>query len=155
MTSLGRLSVYALIVLVLLIVLMGFVQATKTYFTVQVGEEIIHPVNLSVEDRVLIQFTVVGETSNTLHFSIIFPNATVRDFEELGDFRYSFICDVEGKFSLNYTNNDQMGNKLVTLNYEIQHYIFGIPQMLFLTLIIALACVGGVVAFVLLGRSYH
>jgi hypothetical protein len=41
----------------------------------------------------------------------------------------------------------------VALNYEIDHYIFGIPQMLFMALIIVLACVGGVAAFVLLGRK--
>lgn len=86
---------------------------------------------LSVEDRVLIQFTIVGETANTLLFTIIFPDAIVEDFGELGDFRYSFICDVEGEFSLNFINNDQMGKKLVTLNYEVQRYISGFSKCSF------------------------
>jgi len=41
----------------------------------------------------------------------------------------------------------------VTLNYEIEHYVFGIPSMLLLALIIVLACIGGVFAFVILGRN--
>jgi hypothetical protein len=155
MANLSRSSVYSLIILALLGVLMGFGQATTTNFTVKGGEEVTCPINLLVEDRVLIQFKVVGETANTLHFSISFPNATVRDFGESGDFSYSFICDVEGEYGLRFMNNDQTENKLVTLNYEVQHYIFGIPQMLFLTIIIVLACIGGVAAFVLMGRPYR
>jgi len=150
-----RLSLYVLIILALLVVLMGLGQATTTNLTVKGGEEVIHPINLVVEDRVLIQFKVVGVTANTLHFSISFPNATVRDFGESGDFSYSFICDVEGEYVLHFVNNDQTENKLVTLNYEVQHYIFGIPQMLFMTIIIVLACIGGVAAFVLMGRTYR
>jgi len=54
---------------------------------------------------------------------------------------------------LHFVNNDQNIEKRVYLNYEIDHYIFGIPQMLFMALIIVLACVGGVFAFVILGRK--
>ena len=153
MANLRKSFVCALITLALLAVLMGLGQATTIQLTVQAGEEITQPVNLVVEDRVLVQFTVDGETANILHFSIIFPNATVRDFGEIGDFSYSFICDVEGEYGLRFTNNDQTEKKLVFLNYEVQHYIFGIPQMLFMVIIIVLACIGGVVAFVLLGKT--
>lgn len=155
MANLRRSPVYILIIVALLAVLMGLGQATTTNLTVQGGEEVTCPINLIVEDRVLIQFTVAGETANTLQFSIIFPNATVRDFGEVGKTSYSFICDVEGEYRLHFINNDQTENKLVTLNYEVQHYIFGIPQMLFLTIIIVLACIGGVAAFVLMGRTYR
>lgn len=156
MTNLRKTQANILIILALFAVfLIGLGQATTTSLTVQAGEEIIHPVNLVVEDRVLIQFTVAGETANTLQFSLIFPNATVRDFGEVGHFSYSFICDVEGEYGLHFTNNDQTENKRVTLNYEAQHYVFGIPQMLFLTIIIVLACIGGVAAFVLMGRTYR
>ena len=154
MTNLRKSQANILIILALFAVLLiGLGQATTTNLTVQAGEEIIHPVNLVVEDRVLIQFTVAGEATNVLHFSIVFPNATVRDFGEVGDFSYSFICDVEGEYGLRFTNNDQTENKLVTLNYEVQHYVFGIPQMLFMVIIVVLACIGGVVAYVLLGKT--
>jgi hypothetical protein len=156
MANLRRSPAYILIIVALLGVLVGCGQATTTRLTVRGGEEVNLPINLVVEDRVLIQFTVavIVGTTKTLHFSMIFPNSTVRDFGEVGTFRNSFICDVEGEYTLQFINNDQTGNKQVTLNYEVQHYVFGIPQMLFMTIIIVLACIGGVVAFVLLGKTY-
>ncbi len=147
-----RTVVYVLIFLALLVFLVGLSQAASTSFRVQSEAELTHPINLVAEDRVLIQYKAVGEDSNTLNFKISFPNATVRDFGTSGDFSYSFICDLEGQYVLHFVNTDQ-SELLVTLNYEIQHYIFGIPQMLFMVLIIVLVCIGGVVAFVLLGRS--
>ena len=154
MANLRRSPVYVLIILALLVVLTGLVQATITTLIVKGGEEVTHPINLSVEDRVLIQYKVVGGT-NTLHFSISFPNATVKDFGELGDFSYSFICDVEGEYVLHFANTDQTEEIRVTLDYQVQHYIFGIPQMLFMAIIVVLACVGGVAAFVSMGRTYR
>ncbi|MBM4400925.1 MAG: hypothetical protein FJ045_03135 [Crenarchaeota archaeon] len=158
MTNLRRTSAYTLIILALLVVLMGLGQAMIANLVVKGGEEVTHPISLVAEDRVLIQFSVavisaVGEPSNTVHFSIVFPNGTVRDFGEVGKTSFSFVCDVEGEYTLHFVNNDAMVDKSVTLNYEIDHYIFGIPQMLFMALIIVLACVGGVFAFVILGRK--
>jgi hypothetical protein len=158
MTNLRRSPIYALIIIALLGVLMGLGQAMTANFMVKGGEEVTHPISLAVEDRVLIQFSVavisaVGEPSYTLHFSIVFPNGTVRDFGEVGQTSYSFICDVEGEYTLHFVNTDATVDKSVTLNYEIDHYIFGIPQMLFMALIIVLACVGGVAVFVMLGRK--
>jgi hypothetical protein len=158
MTNRRRSSVYALIIIALLGVLMGLGQATTTTFTVKGGEEVTYPITLAVEDRVLIQVSVavisaVGEHSNTVHCSIVFPNGTMRDFGEVGQTSFSFICDAKGEYTLHFVNNDQTTEKRVTLNYEIDHYIFGIPQMLFMALIIVLACVGGVFAFVILGRK--
>ena len=156
MANLRRSSVYTLIILALLVVLLiGLGQAMTTNLTVEGGEEVTYPINIIDEDRVLIQFSAVGvvEDSSTLHFSIAFPNETVRDFGEVGKASYSFICDVEGEYTLHFVNNDQTISKLVTLNYEIDHYIFGIPQMFFMVLIIVLACIGGVVAYVLLGKT--
>jgi hypothetical protein len=89
-----------------------------------------------------------------VHSWIVSPNnVTLRDFGEVGQTSFSFVCDVEGEYTLHFVNNEQTAEKRVALNYEIDHYIFGIPQMLFMALIIVLACVGGVAAFVLLGRN--
>ena len=158
MTNLRRSSVYVLIILALLAVLTGLGQAIPASLTVKGGEEVTYPINLVAEDRVLIQFSAVtfstvGEASNTVHFSLVFPNETERDFGEVGQTSYSFVCDVEGEYILHFVNNDAAVDKLVTLNYEIDHYVFGMPQMLFMALIIVLACVGGVFAFVILGRQ--
>jgi hypothetical protein len=143
-----------LIILALLTVIIGSCQAVTASFTVKSGEEVAHSMDLIVEDRVSIQVKVVGGTANTLHFSISFPNSTVTEFGASGDFSYSFVCDAEGEYVLHFVNTDQAENKVVTLNYEVTHYIFGIPQMLLMLIIIVLVCVFGIVAFVLMGRPY-
>ncbi len=154
MPNLRKSPVYVLIILALIGVLVGFGQAIPASIVVQAGEEEIYPINLVVEDRVLIQYRLVGGNVRALQFSISFPNATVRNFSGTGDFSYSFICDAEGEHVLHFDNTDQTEELRVTLDYEITHYILGMPQMLFMVLIIVLACIGGVVAFVMLGKTY-
>jgi hypothetical protein len=151
MVNLRRFSVYILIILTLFVIPIELGQAATASLTVKSGEEVTWPINLVLEDRVLIQFKAIGGT-NTLRFSVSFPNATVRDFGESGDYSYNFICDLEGEYVLHFLNNDQTGEKFVTLSYEVRHYIFGIPQMLFMVFIIVVICAGGVAAFVMLGR---
>jgi hypothetical protein len=153
MANLRRKVVFAFIILALLGILMGLGQATMTMFTLQGGEEQTHPINLIVEDRVLIQYKVVGENVSALRFSISFPNGTVRDFSVAGDFSYSFICDFEGECVLHFVNTDQTKEIRVTLDYEVQHYIFGIPQMLFMVILIAVVSMVGVAVFIGLSRK--
>jgi len=64
----------------------------------------------------------------------------------------SFVCDLEGEYLLRFSNVDSPVDKLVTLECEVEHYIFGVPQMLFLTIIIVLICVAAVAVFVLMGK---
>ena len=154
MASLRRLPVCVFVILVLLAVLIGLGNATTTYLIVKGGEEATHPITLAVEDRVLVQFTALGaEDVHTVHFSILFPNGTERDFGNVAQASYSFICDVEGEYELHFVNNDQTIDKRVTLNYEIQHYIFGIPQMLFMVILIAVVSMVGVAVFIGLSRK--
>lgn len=139
----------------LISVFIGLGQATMISLIVKGGEEVTHPIDLTLEDHVLIQYRVVGKNVNAMQFFISFPNATIRDFVGSGDFSYSFICDVEGEYVLHFVNTDQTEEIHVYLDYEVQHYIFGKPQMLFMVLIIVLACIGGVVAYVMMGRTYR
>jgi hypothetical protein len=147
MANLRRSPVNVLIILALLSGLIALGQATMISFTVKAGEEVTHPINLIVEDRVLIQYKIVGENANAMQFSIGFPNDTVKDFGGSGDFSYSFICDVEGEYVLHFVNTDQTEIH-VTLDYEVQHYIFGMPQMLFMVILIAIISVVGVAVFI-------
>jgi len=121
-------------------------------FTVQGGKEETRSISLAVEDRVLIRFTVVGLSDSSLHFYTTYPNGTEKDFGRRGDFHNSFLCDIEGECVLHFSNTDSTEDKLVALNYEVQHYIFGIPQMLFLTIIIVVVCVAAVAVFILMGK---
>jgi hypothetical protein len=138
----------------MLIVFTGLAEATTTNFTVQSGKETPHQIKLFEEDRVLIKFTVVGQTAHILHFYLVFPNATEIDFGEVGAFSYDFICKAEGNYTMRFVNNDLTENKQVTLDYEVDHYILGMPQMLFLTIVIAVVCVIMVAMYVLLGKTH-
>lgn len=55
---------------------------------------------------------------------------------------------------MHFSNTDSLEDKLVTLDYEIEHYIFGMPQMLFLAIIIVLVCIAAVAAFILMGKQH-
>jgi hypothetical protein len=129
-----------------------FAEATSMNFTVHGGKEEVKSISLMVEDHVLIRFTVVGSSDNALYFSITYPNVSVKEFGKMGYFNYPFVCDDEGEYILHFSNTDSTEDKLVTLDYEIQHYIFGIPQMLFLTIIIVLVCVAAVAVFIFMGK---
>jgi len=72
----------------------------------------------------------------------------MKDFGASSDFSYSFICDVEEEHVLHFVNTNQTEYLLATLDYEIQHYIFGIPQMLFMVILIAIISVVGVAIFI-------
>ena len=129
-----------------------FAEATTMNFTVHSGEDVPKSISLAVEDHVLIRFTVVGPSDSALYFYISYRNGTEKEFGKVGYFHYPFVCDAEGEYVLHFSNIDSTEDKLVTLDYEVQHYIFGIPQMLFLTIIIVLVCVAAVAAFILMGK---
>jgi len=136
----------------ILSMLVQVVEATTMNFTVQGDEEVTRSISLEVDDRVLIKFTVVGQTTSTLNFYMSYPNGTVKDFGKVGSVNYPFVCEVSGKYVLHFSNVDSSGDKLVTLDYEIQHYILGIPQMLFLAIVIVLICLAAVAAFIFMGK---
>jgi hypothetical protein len=140
------------LIAVLFVIFIQLTEATTTNFTLHGGDEEVRSLKLAVEDRVFIRFTVIGQTTSNVRFYITCPNSTVREFGEVGDFSYSFVCGDEGDYSLHFINSSEE-DKLVTLDYEVQHYVFGMPQMLFLTIIIVWVSVGAIAVFVLMGKT--
>jgi len=130
--------------------------ATIIDFTVPGREEVTQTINLEVDDHVVIRFSVVGgENGSTLDFFIICPNGTVTmAYPGSAGASCAFVCESNGNYTLHFSNKGSSDNMFVSLDYEVDHYILGMPQMLFLTVIIAIVCVLGVAAFVLLGRSH-
>lgn len=144
-----------LFIVTLLSILVQLAEATTMSFTVQKGEEKTLSLSLQVEDHVSVKFTVVGQTGSILDFCITDPHGNVKvEYSNEGKVDYFFVCDEAGEYLLHFSNNDTSEGKLVTLNYEVQHFIFGIPQMLFLTLIIVLVCMGAVATFILMGKPH-
>ena len=142
-----------LLAVTLFLALAKAAKATTISFTVPKGDEWTESISLVVDDRVLIEFTVVGQTKSELDFYITDPQGNMKvEYIKVGTVKCSFICDTAGEYVLHVSNTDQSEDKLVTLNYDVQHYILGIPQTLFLTMFIALVCVAAVAAFVLMGK---
>jgi hypothetical protein len=128
------------------------VKAATRSFTVKGGEEVTETLSLAAEDHVTIILTVGGLVGDTINFYITCPNGTVKDFGKVATLDYRFICDLGGEYVLHFSNIDSAQDRVVTLNHEVQHYIFGIPQMLFFVMIVAAICVAMAAAFVLMGK---
>jgi len=143
-----------LIVLTALSSSIRFGQATVASFTVRAGEETTRPLSLAVEDRVAIKFAVVGgQGGSTLDFWITCPNGTDKAINfDVGNLDYRFVCDKEGEYVMHFSNVGSFEDMFVSLDYEVQHYILGVPQMLFLTIIVVLVCVAAVAVFILMGK---
>jgi hypothetical protein len=134
-------------------ILVKVTEATTMYFTVHGRDEVTKYLSLAVEDHVLIRFTV-GVSESSIHFYMTYPNGTEKDFGNVSDFNYSFVCDADGEYALHFSNVGSSEDRSITLDYEIDHYIFGIPQMLFLVMIIAIVCVAAVAVFIFMGRPH-
>lgn len=142
---------FAIAILIGLILIVSFVDlssATTLSVTVPAREEVNRKIDLAVDDRVRIQFTVVGKENSFIFFSLVYPNATEVNFGEIGVFDHIFVCDAKGEYTMYFVNNDNE-SKLLTLNYEVEHYLFGMPQTLFLMLIIAMLCIAMIAGYVL------
>src|SRR4030042_5355098 len=133
-----------------------FGQATVASFTVRAGEETTRPLSLAIEDRVAIKFAVVGgQSGSTLDFWITCPNGTDKAINfDVGNLDYRFVCDAEGEEIMHFSNIGSFEDMFVSLEYEVQHYILGMPQMLFLTMVVVVVCVAAVAVFILMGKRY-
>ena len=135
------------------LILTQCVSATTMNLTVHAGEEEIRAVDLVEEDRVMIKFTVVGQTESVLDFYVTGPDGnTLASYGNVGVVSYPFVCQKAGEYRLHFSNLGHSEDKLVTLDYEIQHSIFGMPQMLFWTMVIVIVCVAAVAVFILMGK---
>ncbi len=144
-----------LISFIIAVRLIGFAQATATFsFWVKAGEDVSRSIDLSVDDRVRIKFsTVWAAEANTIGFLIVSPNGTVTDFGEQGALNFSFVCTEQGQYTLHFVNQDDAETKLVILEYEIEHYVFGMTTNLFWMVLIALISIVGAIVLVLLTKT--
>ncbi len=132
------------------------VEAETENFTVPPKNKVTKPLNLQEDDRVAISFTVIGQTTSALDFYITDPSGdTVVRHESVGQKSFSLHATASGVYTFHFDNSDFLEEKMVTLNYDVQHYILGIPQTFFYVLVIAVISVVGVAFFVLLGKRTY
>ena len=136
-----KFSIYVLVGLVSITFFVVPLWATTLSITVPAGEQVDQVMGLKVDDHVSIHFTVLGADDSHISFFLVYPNSTEVNFGEVGLFSYNFIGDTKGMYKMCFVNNDLAENKLVTLNYEVESYMFGMPQTQFLLIFIAVIIV--------------
>ena len=144
---------YLLLVMISLFIFVRVADAATMSFWVSKGQTETRSINLEVDDHVLIEFTITGHGENAVDFYLADPEGNVKvGYNSTGSVHYSFVCDKAGEYILHFFNVNSNEDSFVALNYEVEHYIFGIPQMLFLAIIVVLVCVGAVAVFILMGK---
>jgi hypothetical protein len=145
--------VFPLLATTIVLLFVPAVRATAESFTVRAGQEEMRSLNLTVDDHVQVRFTVTGQATNVLDFYITDPQGNITEnFGTTGNLNYAFVCSQEGEYKLHFSNVVSTEDKLVSLDYEVQHYIFGMPEMLFWTLVVLGICLVMLAVFFLMGK---
>ena len=147
----------SLLVLLVFAVLIGLVtgaaKTTTENFTVPPRSEVTRLLSLQKNDRVVVSFSVIGESSHELNFYLTDPNGkTILRYDRVGQTSFSFFTELAGTYVLHFDNSLSSEGKMVTLNYDVEHFILGMPQTLFLVLVIVGVLVLMIAAFVMMGK---
>ena len=150
--KLSRRILILLVIFGLMTILASVAQAKTESISVEAEKEITRTVDLAAGDRGSITFTVVGPAPSTLHFYMVLPNGTTSDYGEVSHFTVDFFTDDKGECQLHFDNSNSSAAQLVTLNYDVEHYVFGISQMLFLLLAIAVLLLFVAAGYIIMGK---
>lgn len=143
---------HLLVVLGLAAILIAVAQATTESFMVQPGQEVTRPAKMNADDRCSLTLTIQGPTPSKLHFFMVLPNGTTTDYGEVSQCRVDFFTDTTGECQFHFNNSNSADSQLVTLNYEIEHYVFGIPNMIFMLIVITVLLVFVAAGYVIMGK---
>jgi hypothetical protein len=140
------------LILCLFIGPLGIVQATTESLNVEAGKELVCKIDAASQDRVQLTFVTTGQASSNLSFSIMFPNLTVVSLGELDQYSTRFTSNVQGTCELHFDNTNSSENEFVALNYNVDHYILGIPEMIFVIAAIAVLLMVIVSGYIIMGK---
>ena len=140
------------LILFLFIGPLGIVLATTESLTIDAGKEATCKIDVASQDRVQLTYVTTGQASSHLSFSIIFPNSTLISLGELDQYSTRFKSDVKGKCELHFDNTNSSESTFVALNYNVEHYILGIPEMIFVLVAIAVLLMVIVSGYIVMGK---
>ena len=150
--KLSKRPLHLLVVFGLMGILTGVAQAKTESINVEPGKELTRTIDLAAGDLISITFTVLGPDPSALHFFMVLPNGTTSDYGEISRYSIDFFTDTKGVCQLHFDNSNSTNAQLVTLNYDVEHFIFGIPQMLFLLLAIAVLLLCVIAGYMMMGK---
>ncbi|UCE96602.1 MAG: emp24/gp25L/p24 family protein [Candidatus Bathyarchaeota archaeon] len=135
--------------LTLCALLIGFAQGFSETFTVPAGDNFTKIVNLNEGDEVSGRVAVVGVEESLINFSISDPgNIVILDHSNIGLRDFKFTAPRTGTYSFHFQNQFSQETKHITLNYNVQHFIFGLPQELILVFVIVGLALIAIVVFI-------
>jgi len=147
----------SVLILVLFAVMIGLVvgsaYATTENFTVPLESEVTRSLSLHKNDRVSVGFSVVGESAKDFNFYVTDPNGDIILYHErAGQESLCFLAEMTGTYVLHFDNSHSSESKMVTLNYDIEHFIMGMPQEMFLVLVIVGVLIAAIAAFTMMEK---
>lgn len=142
----------ALILTVALSALIITVAATNASFKVEPQQEHMITLSLQETDGVSGSFSVVSDDSSGINFFVIDPqNRTILGYLNTGQKKFSFTAELTGDYQLQFDNSvSSVYTKTIALNYDITHYIMGLPQEQFLLVVIAAVALLGLIIYIML-----
>ena len=147
-----RRLVYLLLILCFSVGIIGIAHANSGSFNLAPGNQTVCDIGVSSGDRVQLTFTAIGDDSGSLLFWIVFPNSTVTNLGNVDQYSASFKSPVGGSCELHFNNTSSSETVLVSLNYEVDHYILGIPEMIFVLGVIAVLLMAFVSAYIVMSK---
>ena len=148
-------TVYLFLILCLFIGPLGIVYATTESLNIEAGKELVCKINVESQDRVQLTFVTTGQAYSNLSFSIMFPNSTLINFGELDQYSTRFTSKVQGTCELHFDNTNSSESSFVALNYNVEHYIFGMPEMIFALIVIAVLLMVFVSGYIIMGKNSY
>lgn len=125
-------------------------QAYTENFAVKAGDSETRKLDLNEGDRVSGRVIVVAHES-IINFSILDVNQdSIQSYKNVGSRSFQFTVLEPGVYTLQFENSFSEEDKQVTLNYDVQHYIFGFPQEYILLFVIVGLALVAVAVFAIL-----
>jgi hypothetical protein len=131
---------------------LGVAFGSNASFTLQPLKEHTITLDLKETDSVSGSFSTVSNDETGVNFYITDPyNSTILRYDNVLQRSFSFTAEVDGNYQLHFDNSvSAVDRKTVSLNYDITHYIMGMPQEQFLFIVIAAVALIGIMLFAVL-----
>ncbi len=126
--------------------------ASMESVSVKPGNEFVRSLQVANSDVVSLTFNVLGSDTNFLHFSVLFPNGTSVDFGAKSQGLFSFSIDIDGKCLLIFENSESSDAQQLTLDYSVEHYVFGLPMLVFVLLAVAVLLLFVIAGYMVMGK---
>jgi len=138
---------------VMSVLMVGLVDAASQTFTVSAGKEVIKTIGLNEGDVLSGRVNVVGVSDTVIKFYVTDPNGSVIvRFDKASATDFGFTASRSGTYSLHFDNTQSDEDKSVVMNYDVQHFILGMPQEYFYVFVVLFIGLLGVMVFIALAH---